>query len=496
MRWTRKYVGKRRRLASWLAASGLVLLALFPAPAWQEKRFSVYTPQVGYTLTLLQRDGREYIDLGELLRPLGRVQVRKDGRKWLVKFDDLEGEFTEGKTSGRMAGSLVALSAKVVVERDRPWVPVDAAPGLVSRVLDTRVDYHPAARRVFVGNAATRFVAEAVSTGGGAVVLTFTAPVSPSISTERNALTMTFTREPVISAERSFRFDTAVVTSASYAETNGGAEITLAGKVPLLATPSSDGRIVTIGAAPRRPPVASTPLPALPQPDVAGPPPPPGPPGDVSLPALALVAPDALHFSAGRPRFLVVVDAAHGGEEPGAALTHDLLEKDVTLAAGRLLRQELQLRGIPAALVRDGDATVPLDDRARMANAAHATVYVALHAGTPGHGVRVYTSLLTPGFSTPEVFLPWEAAQAGFVDRSRLLAQSVVSELGKQRVDAAALQAPVRPLNNVAAVAVAVEVAPPGESMRAVLSATYLQSVARGVAAAIFTLRAQPEGPR
>ena len=97
-----------------------------------------------------------------------------------------------------------------------------------------------------------------------------------------------------------------------------------------------------------------------------------------------------------RARFLVVVDASHGGPERGAALSNEIAEKDVTLALARRLRNELQLRGVQTVMVRENDADVALDDRAVLANTSHATVYVTLHAAVLGSGVRIYTSMLAP----------------------------------------------------------------------------------------------------
>src|SRR4051794_34873679 len=47
---------------------------------------------------------------------------------------------------------------------------------------------------------------------------------------------------------------------------------------------------------------------------------------------------------------LVIIDAAHGGVESGAILNPAVVEKDVTLAIARRLRQELGVRGVQAQL--------------------------------------------------------------------------------------------------------------------------------------------------
>jgi N-acetylmuramoyl-L-alanine amidase len=189
----------------------------------------------------------------------------------------------------------------------------------------------------------------------------------------------------------------------------------------------------------------------------------------------------------------VVVDASHGGPERGAALSNEVAEKDVTLALARRVRNELQLRGVQTVMVRENDAEVALDDRAVLANTSHAAVYITLHAAVLGRGVRIYTSLLAPAESDPATFLPWETAQAPHVESSRALSSAVAAELGKKRIAAASLAAPVRPLNNVTAAAIAVEVTPPAGDVRSINSASYQQQVAVAVATAVWQARLQME---
>jgi N-acetylmuramoyl-L-alanine amidase len=62
----------------------------------------------------------------------------------------------------------------------------------------------------------------------------------------------------------------------------------------------------------------------------------------------------------------VVVDAGHGGEDPGTPgvyFPRNLHEKDVTLAVSKLLRKELQQRGIEVVMTRTKDTLVALHDR-------------------------------------------------------------------------------------------------------------------------------------
>lgn len=192
-----------------------------------------------------------------------------------------------------------------------------------------------------------------------------------------------------------------------------------------------------------------------------------------------------------------MIDPGHGGDDPGVNFGGKLFEKDVTLALGRRLKSELHERGIPARLVRDSDVTLTLDQRAVDTNEQGARVYVSLHAGLPGYGVRVYTTALpSPTPASTDEFLPWETAQTASLPRSRELAQRIATELGKRSVRTTTLATPLRPLNNIVAPAVAVELAPSGTDIEGIKAQKFQFAVAAGIAAAIAQLRPQLEGPQ
>ncbi|MGH9554860.1 MAG: N-acetylmuramoyl-L-alanine amidase, partial [Terriglobales bacterium] len=369
-------------------------------------------------------------------------------------------------------------------------VPLGSLPRILGRMLDARVDAHEPARRIFVGGAAVRFTAEVSRADAPALVLNFTSAVNPSISTERNTVRMVFQREALVSSAPNFRFEGGPVSSATFSESDGVAELTMQGETPLLATSRDDGRTLIVTAAPSAPQTATTPAPATPptegQPDASAPLP--APDAAASQPASGGLPPPVA-----RQRYLVVVDASHGGSERGAALSNDVAEKDVTLALARRLRNELQIRGVQTVMVRENDSGVELDERAALTNTSHAAVYITLHAAVLGRGVRIYTSLLAPAEADPAAFLPWEAAQAPHVEASRALSSAVVSELAKRRITVASLAAPVRPLNNVTAAAIAVEVTPPSGDVRSINSPSYQQQVVGAIAAAVWQVRLQLE---
>ena len=99
-------------------------------------------------------------------------------------------------------------------------------------------------------------------------------------------------------------------------------------------------------------------------------------------PAASLPPPVKSMRDAGGTRPLVVaIDAGHGGQDTGALGRSGAREKDVTLAIAReLARQVDATPGLKAYLTRDSDYFIPLPQRARKAHAAHADIFISIHA--------------------------------------------------------------------------------------------------------------------
>ncbi len=92
---------------------------------------------------------------------------------------------------------------------------------------------------------------------------------------------------------------------------------------------------------------------------------------------------------------IIVVDAGHGGRDPGAG-GENSHEKDITLAAAFALRDRLEQSGrYKVVLTRDTDAYIPLETRVRIARRANADLFISLHADVGGdptlRGATVYT---------------------------------------------------------------------------------------------------------
>jgi N-acetylmuramoyl-L-alanine amidase len=77
----------------------------------------------------------------------------------------------------------------------------------------------------------------------------------------------------------------------------------------------------------------------------------------------------------------VVIDAGHGGEDPGARGRRGTYEKHVTLAVARKLKRLIDAEpAMRAVLTRDGDYFIPLAARVDKARRVKADLFVSIHA--------------------------------------------------------------------------------------------------------------------
>jgi N-acetylmuramoyl-L-alanine amidase len=125
---------------------------------------------------------------------------------------------------------------------------------------------------------------------------------------------------------------------------------------------------------------------------------------DGAKPAVAAPAPNQAHaadliaVSAVTPLHLkkvIVIDAGHGGKDPGAKGA-DSREKDINLAAARALKAKLERTGhYRVVMTRESDTFVPLETRVQIARRADADLFISLHSDSgpdPSlRGATVYT---------------------------------------------------------------------------------------------------------
>jgi len=91
----------------------------------------------------------------------------------------------------------------------------------------------------------------------------------------------------------------------------------------------------------------------------------------------------------------IVIDAGHGGKDPGAIGPGGLQEKDITLYVGKKLGEILeQQQGVKIIYTRDKDVFVPLNERTEIANSRKADLFVSVHVNASeqrkARGIETY----------------------------------------------------------------------------------------------------------
>ncbi|WP_035426174.1 N-acetylmuramoyl-L-alanine amidase family protein [Asticcacaulis sp. AC460] len=99
--------------------------------------------------------------------------------------------------------------------------------------------------------------------------------------------------------------------------------------------------------------------------------------------------------AATRDKKVIVIDAGHGGKDPGA-LGGNSYEKDVNLAAAKALKASLEKTGrYTVIMTRETDAFVDLPARVRIARNANADLFISLHSDAGGSGDTRGASIYT-----------------------------------------------------------------------------------------------------
>ena len=486
MRWTRSRTRQALLGAGLLLLSGSLLLCI----ADRQLQLMVYAPQRSYSVEVQDRDGRLYVNVIDLLSPLGNTNVQSKNREWKLTLNGSDAVFNQGSESAKIRGKSVSLGGKTLIENEKVLIPLGASFSVVSALLKVQVELHPDGRRLFVDNTVTHFTAELQKSDRPLLLLNFDHPVSPVVSQDEGKVRLTFKREPVISDIRTQPWEDKNIQSLVFSEDNGAAILTISGATGLNTSVTGDGRSVLVQAPP--PPATASAAPS--------------PASSASATTVAPSAPAAeapptqLPFTnqthSGQA-FFVMIDAGHGGDDPGARLSEKLAEKDVTLTLARKIKVELQERGIAVRMMRESDVGMSLEQRAESSNEQRAGVYIAIHAGIPGGGVRIYAPASEANNTPAQVkFLPWEKAQDDYVPRSRTLAKGIAGGLDKRNITATILRSSLRPLNNINAPAIGIELAADPDNVQDIIDQKFQNTVAAAIAVGVAQVRGQLESQR
>jgi N-acetylmuramoyl-L-alanine amidase len=214
-------------------------------------------------------------------------------------------------------------------------------------------------------------------------------------------------------------------------------------------------------------------------------------------PSTAPVGQTATAPVAPTPRAVIVIDAAHGGEDGGAQLGNGALEKNITLAISVRLRSLLSARGIYVVTTRESDVTLDATRRVEIANHAGAEACVSIHATSSGVGIHLFTSSLAPTAATR--IAPWRTAQSAWIPKSLALAGVVNSSLQQAGFSVSIARTNLPGLDSMTSPAIAIELATPsgdGTNDAPMLTdPAYQAHVAELLAAALVEWRSEARRP-
>jgi len=91
----------------------------------------------------------------------------------------------------------------------------------------------------------------------------------------------------------------------------------------------------------------------------------------------------------------IIIDAGHGGKDPGAIGRSGIYEKKVVLGVAKELRSILVKNGIKVRMTRNSDTFISLKERTVIASKSKADLFISIHANAHArrsvHGVEVYS---------------------------------------------------------------------------------------------------------
>lgn len=464
-----------RRPRSWFVAFLCVLgtvghsqgLATRPG-----RPLTVLTPAARQALPTTLAGTQELVSLNDLATlfafsikddtQTGGILVTAGGRSLLLST-------TQGLASA--SGRLVSLSGPPIKQGATWLVPLDALNRALPLLLDTRIDLRRDSRLVVVGDVRVPRVLVRVDPQGGPVRVAFAiSPATPHVVEQDSSRLIIRFEATALDATLPPPIQSDVLSGLRLEGANAISVDLGPAFTSYRASDQPDdagGVRLTLDLISSAPPATSGSSPTAPAPSTAPPQPPP-----------LLFEPPT---SALRT---IVLDPGHGGEELGAKGPGGTLEKDIAASIARQLKAALESRmGVRVYLTRDGDQTVPLDQRAALANNNKADLFLSLHVNASvspaARGAEVF--FLSAGEYNAEArqqaaiegeLLPavnggnrkvemilWEMAQLQHLEDSGALARLVEARL-RERVPmsrSAIQQAPFRVLVGANMPAVLVE---------------------------------------
>ena len=454
--------------------------------------------------------GRELVPLDEVVTLFG-VSVREDALAGgvTVSYRGRSIVASANRPMVSVEGRIVTLPSPVVRSGRRWLVPIEFLPTALASIYDRRIELRRASRLLLVGDVRLPRVSAAIIAGSPTRAEVEIVPAAPvAVTVERGRLLLRVDADGLdlatppagaglIDRIRSGDQPTTLIVSLTDAAGTGRATV---------ATANNITRVLIE-------------VPAAAEPRV------PGPESRVPGPESRVPGPAPRIPIVSRAWQTIAIDPGHGGDDVGVRGARGVEEKQLTLDVARRLKTMVEARlGLRVILTRDDDRTLSLDERAAVANNGKANLLLSLHVNgsraTISSGAEVFHLQLdresegvvraaaVEGVALPALgggtrrldLIPWDLAQARYLDDSARLANVLQEELQRQVPMSAQpiRQAPMRLLAAANMPAALIEVAYLTNPEQAARLGTedFKASIAQAVFSAIVRFRAWSEEPR
>lgn len=195
-------------------------------------------------------------------------------------------------------------------------------------------------------------------------------------------------------------------------------------------------------------------------------------------------------------KVVVVVDPAHGGQDPGVRVTEKVLEKDLTLKLALMIQKELQRSGgLSVVLTRGVDEDAAVTERVKKINDLQARVMISLHINAgffrDAKGFEIYF----PGFKAHAPPKDESSAIIGDMTKTKHINESVkLASILQRHLESifpkegrGLREAPMPIFEGLSVPAVVMEIgfATNGENRKKLLDEKIQQEIARAIAKSI-----------
>ena len=475
-----------------LTAVGAFLWA--PRPL-RSDNFLIYQPESRTAIPIQIIDQVAYVPLLPVLNTVGKVgaiQEKKNSLK--IWFGEIDIEVKSNDKRVRLGKARIDLSQPVRKPGSQWLVPVEFLSNSLPRLTKQPVEYKPGANRIFVGDVRPLSLALRLEPKGEGVRIAIQLSEKVNIRTTSTdgKWHVYLGEKPVQPVETAYHFQDPYISEIRFDDQDGRPKLIItpaAGGLNFIPTIAEGGRVLFADVLKPVPMAA---------------PPAPGGPEQAQLPAPAAPGVPGIEGEVpgtpGPPLPVIVLDAAHGGEDTGARARDGVLEKDITAQLASRIRLALIAgRKFRIQLTRAGDVNPTFEQREITANTARPVAFLSLHAGdlgntTPRVVVFSYRSLQPDAAQPVALLVPWSEVHRIHGEQSQRLAQMLQARLAQVPGLAAdaPVEAAVRSLRSIDCPAVAIELGSlnPAQDSGSLTSVALQQQIATAIVAGLEGFRA------